>query len=101
MKSAGTEPAGKVHPEVLVALAEVGIDASNAPSQLLTKELAEPCALLVTMGCGEKCPYVPGLKHIDWALMDPKGKTVEEVRAIREQVKGLVEELVKAEGWSK
>lgn len=96
--SAGTQPAAKVHPEVLVVMSEVGIDLSKAQPTLLTQGLASEASLLVTMGCGENCPYVPGLKIIDWSLSDPKGKNIEGVRAIRDQIKKLVTELIKTLG---
>lgn len=96
--SAGTEPGTKVHPEVLEAMREVGIDLSNATPQLLTQELAEGANLLVTMGCGEKCPYVPGLRRDDWPLRDPKGLPMDEVRKIRDEVKARVIELIGSEG---
>lgn len=96
--SAGTQPAAKVHPEVLEVMSEVGIDLSKAQPTLLTQELAGEASLLVTMGCGENCPYVPGLKIIDWPLSDPKGKDIESVRAIRDQIKRLVTELIKTLG---
>jgi arsenate reductase len=88
--SAGTEPASKVHPEVLTVMQEIGMDLSSATPALLTQELAESASLLVTMGCGEKCPYVPGLKIIDWKLEDPKGKDLAHVRKIRDQIKEQV-----------
>ena len=97
--SAGTEPALKVHPEVLEVMKEVGIDLSDAKPTLLTQELVEGSSLLVTMGCGEKCPYVPGLKIIDWKLEDPKGKGAEQVRIIRDQIKNLVIDLISNNGW--
>ena len=77
--SAGTEPGLRVHPEVLEVMKEVGIDLSNAKPQKLTQELAEDAALLVTMGCGDKCPYVPGLRRDDWPLQDPKGLPIDDV----------------------
>lgn len=92
--SAGTQPAAKVHPEVLEVMCEVGIDLSIAKPTLLTQELASQASLLVTMGCGENCPYVPGLKIIDWPLSDPKGQNIESVRAIRDEIKKLVTELI-------
>jgi protein-tyrosine-phosphatase/N-acetylglutamate synthase-like GNAT family acetyltransferase len=97
--SAGTEPASHVHPEVLQAMREVGIDLSGATPQKLTDEIAERAQVLITMGCGEACPVVPGLRRMDWPLEDPKGKPVERVRAIRDEVKGLVAALIAAEGW--
>jgi protein-tyrosine-phosphatase len=80
--SAGTDPGLRVHPEVLVAMQEIGIDLSGAKPQKLTEELAQDAQLLITMGCGDKCPYVPGLRHDDWPLRDPKGLPVDEVRAV-------------------
>lgn len=85
--SAGTEPGLRIHPEVLEVMREVGIDLSQAQPQKLTQELAKMAQLLVTMGCGEKCPYVPGLRREDWPLPDPKGKPLDEVRAIRDEIR--------------
>ena len=98
--SAGTEPGARVHPEVVAAMGEVGIDLSAETPQLLTDELARAAALLVTMGCGEACPVVPGLRREDWPLDDPKGKPVERVREIRDDIRRRVAALVKAEGWT-
>ena len=97
--SAGTNPGTRVHPEVLQAMREVGIDLEGATPRKLTDELAAEASILITMGCGEQCPHVPGLRHLDWPLEDPKGKPVERVREIREEVKGLVQALVRAEAW--
>ncbi|MFT3766407.1 MAG: arsenic resistance N-acetyltransferase ArsN2 [Minicystis sp.] len=97
--SAGTAPGPRVHPEVLEAMREVGIDLASVKPQMLTDELAGGAALLVTMGCGEACPVVPGLRRTDWPLEDPKGKPIERVREIREEVRGLVAALIAAEGW--
>jgi arsenate reductase (thioredoxin) len=97
--SAGTEPGPRVHPEVLEAMKEVGIDLSKIQPTLLTHELAASSNLLVTMGCGEKCPVVPGLKRDDWPLEDPKGKSMEVVRGIREDVRRRIEDLIAKEGW--
>jgi protein-tyrosine-phosphatase len=88
--SAGTEPGARVHPEVLAVMQEVGIDLSNAKPQKLTQELANDAALLITMGCGDQCPYVPGLRRHDWPLKDPKGLPMEEVRVIRDDIKNRV-----------
>jgi len=98
--SAGTQPAERVHPVVLEAMLEIGIDLSQARPQKLTDELARGATLLVTMGCGEQCPYVPGLERDDWPLPDPKGKTLEEVRAIRDEVEARVRALASVRGWS-
>lgn len=97
--SAGTQPGPRVHPEVLAAMGEVGIDLSAASPQLLTDELARSAALLVTMGCGEACPVVPGLARDDWPLPDPKGKSIDEVRRIRDDVRGRIAALVASRGW--
>ena len=95
--SAGTEPGERVHPEVQAVMQEVGIDLSGAKPQKLTEELAKEAQLLITMGCGDKCPYVPGLRRDDWPLRDPKGLPVEEVRSIRDEVKSRVEALISQE----
>src|ERR1019366_10749354 len=95
--SAGTEPGLRVHPEVLSVMQEIGIDLSPAKPQKLTQELANDAALLITMGCGDKCPYVPGLRRDDWPLRDPKGLPIEEVRVIRDEVRMRVQNLVAAE----
>jgi arsenate reductase (thioredoxin) len=99
--SAGTEPGSRVHPEVLSAMQEVGIDLSSAVPTFLTRDLAASATLLVTMGCGEACPVVPGLRRMDWPLEDPKGKPIAEVRRIREEIRGRVEALIADEGWGK
>lgn len=99
--SAGTEPGTRVHPEVLEAMKEVGVDLSEAKPRFLSDELAASAALLVTMGCGEACPVVPGLRRADWPLEDPKGKPIERVREIREDVKERVTKLLAQEGWAK
>lgn len=97
--SAGTEPGSRVHPEVLSAMREVGIDLTGAVPTLLTQDLAASATLLVTMGCGEACPVVPGLRRMDWPLDDPKGKPIAEVRRIRGEIRGRVEALIADEGW--
>jgi protein-tyrosine-phosphatase len=96
--SAGTEPGEHVHPEVKAVMQEVGIDLSEAKPQKLTEELAREAQLLITMGCGDKCPYVPGLRRDDWPLRDPKGLPLEEVRTIRDDVKRRVQDLLSREG---
>ena len=98
--SAGTEPGLRVHPEVLAVMQEVGIDLSNAQPQKLTQELANDAALLITMGCGDKCPYVPVLRRNDWSLQDPKGLPLEEVRVIRDDIQHRVETLLRNEEWA-
>jgi arsenate reductase (thioredoxin) len=99
--SAGTQPAAGVHPEVVAAMREVGLDLSAATPRLLTADLAREAALLVTMGCGDACPAVPGLRRDDWALSDPKGRPLEEVRRIRDEIRDRVAALVSAEGWQR
>lgn len=92
--SAGTQPSAAVHPIVIEVMKEVGVDLSSARPQKLDTGLCQGASLLVTMGCGENCPYVPGLSVEDWPLSDPKGKSLEEVRKIRETIRSRVEELV-------
>ncbi|HSF18009.1 MAG TPA: arsenate reductase ArsC [Vicinamibacteria bacterium] len=99
--SAGTEPATSVHPEVREAMTELGIDLSEARPQLLTEKLASSAQVLVTMGCGERCPVIPGIEREDWELPDPKGRPLEEVRAIRDDIRKLVEKLISTRGWSR
>jgi arsenate reductase len=84
--SAGTSPAGRVHSQVIAVMSELGFDLAAAKPQLLTEELARHAELLVTMGCGDRCPYVPGLKVEDWPVEDPKDKPIERVRAIRDEI---------------
>jgi arsenate reductase len=95
--SAGTDPGPRVHPEVLAAMQEIGIDLSHAQPQKLTEELARQAQLLITMGCGDNCPYVPGLRRDDWPLRDPKGQPMEEVRKIRDEIRARVESLLAQE----
>jgi arsenate reductase len=97
--SAGTEPGERVHPEVVQVMREEGIDVSSAKPQLLSTELAQKATLLVTMGCGDACPYVPGLKKLDWPLEDPKGKPLELVRKIRDDVRERVKRLAAERNW--
>ena len=97
--SAGTEPGERVHPEVVSVMKEVGIDLSESRPQKLTEPVARGAYLLITMGCGDACPVVPGLKRDDWPLPDPKGQPIERVRQIREDIKARVEQLVRTEGW--
>jgi arsenate reductase (thioredoxin) len=95
-ESAGSiaEPGGQVHPEVVEVMAELGIDLSGVRPQRLTTELAERADLVVTMGCGDTCPYIPGKRYIDWDLPDPKGRPIEEVRAIRDEITERVSRLI-------
>jgi arsenate reductase len=99
--SAGTEPGERVHPEVLAVMQEIGIDLSHARPQRLTEELAKDAQLLITMGCGDKCPYVPGLRRDDWLLPDPQGQSTDYVRPIRDEVKRRVKELLITERVAK
>jgi arsenate reductase len=96
--SAGTEPGARVHPEVLEAMQEVGIDLSRAVPRKLTDDLARGASMLITMGCGEACPFIPGLRREDWPLEDPKGKPMERVRAIRDEIRARIADLVEREG---
>ena len=95
--SAGTTPADRVHPEVVEAMAELGVDLAGRVPQRLTPALAAEADVVVTMGCGDECPYVPGVRYVDWELPDPKGRSLDEVREIRDEiarrVAALVEEL--------
>ena len=92
--SAGTTPAERVHPEVVEVMRELGVDLSDRVPRRLTRELAEQADVVVTMGCGDECPYIPGKRYIDWDLPDPKGRPLDEVRATRDDIAGRVAELV-------
>jgi arsenate reductase (thioredoxin) len=95
--SAGTQPGERVHPVVVEAMQEVGIDLSAAKPQKLTPELTAGANMLITMGCGDQCPYVPGLRRADWPLPDPKGQGIEVVRTIRNDIEARVKSLVEHE----
>ena len=99
--SAGTKPGPAVHPEVADAMRELGIDLSSAEPRLLTPGRVSTATLLIPMGCGKECPYVPGVERDDWALADPKGRPIAEVRAIRDDIRARVAALVEARGWSR
>ncbi len=99
--SAGTKPGERVHPEVVEVMREVGIDLAAERPQKLTEALAAGATLLVTMGCRDECPYVPGLRRDDWPLPDPKGQPLARVREIRDDIRGRVERLLRVEGWSR
>lgn len=99
--SAGTDPGPRIHPEVATAMAEVGVGLGQARPTLLTPVMAGGASVLVTMGCGESCPYVPGLRVEDWPLDDPKGQPLARVREIRDEIRRRVEEWVTAEGWAR
>ena len=99
-ESAGTQPGDRVHDQVVQAMREVGIDLSSARPQLLTPELTARAALLITMGCGEECPFVSGLPREDWPLQDPQGRAIERVREIRDEIRVRVARLVATQRWS-
>ena len=94
--SAGSEadPNGHVHPEVVTVMNELGVDLSDRRPQRLSDELAAKADVIVTMGCGDACPYIPGKRYIDWELPDPKGRPVDEVRQLRDEIAGRVRQLV-------
>jgi arsenate reductase (thioredoxin) len=92
--SAGTTPAERVHPEVVEVMRELGVDLSDRVPRRLTRELAEQADIVVTMGCGDECPYIPGKRYIDWDLPDPRGRPVDEVRATRDDIASRVAKLV-------
>jgi arsenate reductase (thioredoxin) len=92
--SAGTTPADRVHPEVVEVMREIGIDLTDRTPVRLTLELAEKADVVVTMGCGDECPYLPGKRYVDWDLQDPKGRPVAEVRATRDDIARRVDALV-------
>ncbi|MBS1784655.1 MAG: arsenate reductase ArsC [Acidobacteria bacterium] len=97
--SAGTRPAARVHPEVVTVMREAGLDLSKAVPMRLTAERAEGASWLITMGCGEDCPVVPGVARQDWPLPDPHGRELEAVRVIRDAVRAKVEAFVADQGW--
>ena len=92
--SAGTTPADRVHPEVVEAMRELGIEIGDRTPRRLTDELARAADLVVTMGCGDECPYIPGKRYLDWELEDPKGQTLDQVRATRDEIATRVQALV-------
>lgn len=97
--SAGTQPGERVHPEVVQVMHEEGIDLTGNKPQFLSDELAQQATLLITMGCGDACPFVPGLKKLDWLLTDPKGQSIESVRTIRDQIRQRVADLATERNW--
>jgi len=97
--SAGTQPGERVHPEVVQVMREEGIDLTGVRPQFLSTELAQQATLLITMGCGDACPYVPGLKKLDWSLVDPKGQSIESVRTIRDEIRKRVADLATERDW--
>jgi arsenate reductase (thioredoxin) len=92
--SAGTTPGDRVHPEVVEAMRELGIDVADRVPRALTTALAEQADVVVTMGCGDECPYIPGKRYLDWDLEDPQGRPLDEVRATRDEIDRRVRELV-------
>ena len=92
--SAGTTPGERVHPEVVEVMGELGIDLSDRVPRRLTDELARWADVVVTMGCGDTCPYIPGTRYVDWDLPDPKGRPVGEVRAIRDDIAARIDGLL-------
>lgn len=97
-RSAGTSPGTRVHPEVVEVMREIGVDLGDAEPTKLTQALAESASLLITMGCGDECPVVPGLRRDDWPLEDPKGKPLDLVRQIRDDIRSRVQALLEQEG---
>ena len=96
--SAGTQPAQHVHPVVVEVMREAGIDLSHAHPQKLTAELAQGAEMLITMGCGDECPFVPGLRRDDWPIPDPKGRPLEQVRLILDGIRDRIAALLLTEG---
>ena len=94
-ESAGTTPGERVHPEVVEAMSELGVDVSDRVPRRLTREHAERADVVVTMGCGDECPYIPGKRYLDWDLPDPKGRPLDEVRATRDEIARLTAELAR------
>jgi arsenate reductase (thioredoxin) len=99
--SAGTRPSERIHPEVLAVMREVGMDLSSIRPRRLGSELVQGATLLVTMGCGDECPVVPGARRDDWPLPDPKGQPLDSVRQIRDEIERRVAALVNAEDWAR
>lgn len=97
--SAGTTPGERVHPEVIVAMREAGVDLSAAVPRLLTEDLARTAQAMITMGCGDACPVVPGVIPLDWPIPDPAGRSLEQVRTIRDEIRVRVVALLRDRGW--
>ncbi|WP_323960880.1 heat-shock protein HtpX [Arthrobacter sp. JZ12] len=96
VRSAGSQPAEKVNPAAVEAMAEVGIDMSNEIPKVLTTEAVQESDVVITMGCGDECPYFPGKRYEDWVLEDPAGKGVESVRPIRDEIRSRIERLIES-----
>lgn len=99
--SAGTQPATHVHPEVVNVMREVGIDLERSQPTLLTEDLTAGVHVLVTMGCGESCPFVRGVERVEWEIPDPKGQPIERVRKIRDDIRVRVDQLIATHGWQR
>jgi len=99
--SGGTDPATRVHPPVVAAMNEVGIDLSGARPRILTDETAARAKLLVTLGCGDRCPVIPGARHEDWPIDDPAGQDLDVVRRIRDDIRARVQALIEAQAWGR
>ena len=99
--SAGTQPGERVHPEVVAVMGEIGIELAHVKPQRLDDTLARTASLLITMGCGDACPFVPGLEMADWPLPDPKGQPLDRVREIRDEIREKVAALAASRGWSR
>jgi arsenate reductase len=99
--SAGTKPGPHVHPEVVTAMREVGVDLADVRPRKLTEDLGAQADMLVTMGCGQTCPAIPGVERDDWSLTDPKGQPIERVREIRDDIERRVRRLVEERGWAR
>jgi arsenate reductase (thioredoxin) len=97
--SAGTRPAHAVHPEVVTVMRESGVDLSQAKPQYLSLDLCRDAHIVITMGCGEECPLVPGVERDDWTIDDPKDQTIERVRQIRDQIRKCVSDLIRERKW--
>ena len=97
--SAGTRPAGAIHPEVVTAMREAGLDLSRAKPQYFSSDLCKDAHIVITMGCGDECPLVPGVERDDWAIDDPKEQPIERVRQIRDQIKKCVSNLIRERKW--
>ena len=93
-RSAGSTPGDRVHPEVVVVMDELGLDLRSETPKLLTREMAEWADVVVTMGCGDACPYIPGKRYLDWDLADPKGQSIDAVRATRDEIAARIQALV-------
>lgn len=100
-ESAGTDPAAAVHPEVIAAMREIGVDLSRAATERLTDDVARGAHYLITMGCGDRCPAVPGAQRDDWPVADPKGQPVDVVRGIRDDIRTRVERLIERERFER